>query len=303
MAENHKPKDVLDNGSTLLIGVDQVNKSISIKFSHYIFIFIVNLILLISFMGVSWYAFGRQYLLSIENRLSATITAKKDIVQISEIKELKNSLKDIQQQMQDLKSSIVFKDGYDSDYLKLQKRIDAIQLRLDQKKLVTAESEVLEKWKDALILAIKMGQPLDAFRKSARIPEDVREKIDGIDFIPTYKNISEEWGSIRDSVRLQTGNEKLLATANNNWWGNFKVFVKKMFRIQRLDKNNLTPEETFVRHVDKLFVEQEIEELIQWIEVYQSKFDDATKQVMMIWGKKLEKFRQGQLILEMVKKY
>lgn len=303
MTENHKPKDALEDGSTLPEEIAQVNRGTSIKFSHYIFIFVLNLILLVSLIAVAWYVFGRQYLLSIENRLVAAVAATKDTVQFSEIKGLKNSLSEIQKQLEGLKSNIVLSDSYHNDYLELQKRIDAIQFKIDQKKTAATENEALEKWKDTLTTAIKMGLPLDTFRRSAKIPEDVRGKIDGIDFIPTYKNISEEWNSIRDGVRVQTNNEKLLAPMTDNWWDNFKIFVKKVFRIQRLDKNNLTPEEIFVRQIDKLLVEQEIEELIQWIGVYQSRFDEATKQIMMMWVKKLEKFRQGQLILEMVKKY
>lgn len=302
MIKDQEPREIANDRSSLLQGGDPINKETSLKFSHYVFVFLLNLCLLLGLAIIGWYTFGRQYLVSIENRLSAAVAAKGNVRSL-EVDELKNSIAQIRKDLYDLKSSLADLDQYRFDHAELQKRIEAIQVKIDQTKSIQTAKEAIESWKNSLITAIKMGLPLDDFRKNGKIPEAVREKIDGIDFIPTYKNISEEWNNIRDGVRMENNADTVSISVDDHWWESFKIFTKKIFRIQRLNEDNLTQEEIFVRHVDKLLVEREMEALLQWVGKYQSNFDTTTKQNVMTWSRKLEKFLQGQLILETVKKY
>ncbi|MDP3936379.1 MAG: hypothetical protein Q8Q56_05310, partial [Alphaproteobacteria bacterium] len=124
----------------------------------------------------------------------------------------------------------------------------------------------------------------------------------GIDFIPTHKNISENWAQIRSSVKFQTQPSQKAAVVSESWWDGFKVFLKSIFKVQRLNKDYLTPEEVFVRQVDKFLIENDIDGACQWIDSYMNRFDGTTQPLVKSWMDKLRSYQHGQLILKMVKR-
>jgi hypothetical protein len=297
--DQKKQDDILtSNESTLSSNNKSVALTFSMSFPQYILIFVLSSIFLLACFSGVWYFWGHQY---IEQQLKNS-TVTKDSGYVTDIKQLKDNLNIIKQELNDLKSKIITTELYHQNYIELQKNIENLQLQIDQKKVNALDNTFSDSWKITLINTIKTGASLDIFRKNSEMPEAIKKKIGGMDSIPTYKNISKEWSKMRDWIKFESYDEKS-SPISEDWWSKFKLFLKRIFRIQRLDANYLTPEELFIRQVDKLLVEREIEGLIEWIKIYSPRFDVSTKETIFAWVTKLKKFRKGQLILDMVKKY
>ena len=69
-----------------------------------------------------------------------------------------------------------------------------------------------------------------------------------------------------------------------------------------MDKDSLTPEEVFVRQVDKFLIENDVDALGRWVESYMNRLDAATQALVKVWVDKLQRYQHGQLILKMVKR-
>ncbi|MDP3641385.1 MAG: hypothetical protein Q8R43_03000, partial [Alphaproteobacteria bacterium] len=130
----------------------------------------------------------------------------------------------------------------------------------------------------------------------------IREMIVGVDFIATHKNISESWAKVRNSIKFQIQSSQKSVVVSESWWSGVKVFLKSIFKVQRLDKDYLTPEEVFVRQVEKFLIEDDIDGVFQWVDFYMNRFDGATQTLVKSWMDTLKNYQHGQLILKMVKR-
>lgn len=257
-----------------------------------------NLICLVVVVVAGWYFFIQPDIGSIESQLSETISATRNIAPMSEVKELRRSIDALQAKIISLE-----KDA--QRYADVQRDLQSIEIKLkelDQKTLAeTTKVANTQEWRDDISSAINAAEPLASFRQNSIIPEKIREMISEVDFIPTYKNISESWAKIRGSIKLQAQPSQKAKVVSEGWWSEFKAFLKSVFKIQRLDKDYLTSEEVFIRQVDKFLIENDVDALCQWLNLYIGRFDGATTTLVKDWIGKLRNYQQGQLILNMVK--
>lgn len=258
-----------------------------------------NLICLVVALGAGWYFIVRPYIASIESQLSETMMATRGVAPMSEVEELRRSIDGLQ-------AKVISLEQYGQRYADIQRDLQAVEVKLkelDQKTSADGtKSPSTSGWRDDISNAINTAEPLAAFRQNSLVPEKIREMISGVDFIPTYKNISESWAKIRSSVKFQSQELQKVTTVATGWWDGFKVFLKSIFKVQRLDKDYLTPEEVFVRQVDKFLIGNDVDALCQWVDLYTNRFDEATKTLVKDWMDKLRNYQQGQLILNMVKR-
>lgn len=260
---------------------------------------LTNLICLVAAVAAGWYFIIKPYIDSIESQLSETLTATRGVAPMSEVKELRRSIDALQ-------AKIISLEKDTQRYADVQRDLQTIEIKLkalDQKTSSDAADQVAsaQEWRDDISNAINAAEPLASFRQNSIIPEKIREMISEVDFIPTYKNISESWAKIRGSIKLQTQPSQKAPAVSEGWWQDCKAFLKSVFKVQRLDKDNLTPEEVFVRQVDKFLIENDVDALCQWLDLYTDRFDGATTPLVKDWIGKLRSYQQGQLILNMVK--
>ncbi len=260
---------------------------------------LTNLICLVIMLGVGWYFIVRPYIGSIELQLSETMMATRGVAPMSEVEELRRSVDALQ-------VKVISLEQYGQRYVEMQRDLQRVETQLkelDQKTSAdVAKVASTQGWRDDISNAISTAEPLATFRQNPLVPEKIREMILGVDFIPTYKNISESWAKIRSSVKFQAQSSQKATVVSESWWDGFKVFLKSIFKVQRLDKDYLTPEEVFVRQVDKFLIENEVDALSQWMDSYMNRFDGVTQTLIKSWMDKLRSYQQGQLILKMVKR-
>ena len=258
-----------------------------------------NLICLVIALGAGWYFIIEPYIGAIESQLSETMTATRGVAPMSDVKELRHSIDALQ-------AKVISLEQYGQRYADIQQdiqRVEAQLKELEQKTSVDTNQAVsIQGWRDDLSNAINSAEPLASFRQNPLVPEKIREMISNVDFIPTYKNISESWAKIRSGVKFQAQLSQKTAVVSESWWGGFKVFLKSIFKVQRLDKDSLTPEEVFVRQVDKFLIENDVDALGRWVESYMNRLDAATQALVKVWVDKLQRYQHGQLILKMVKR-
>lgn len=256
-----------------------------------------NLIIFAVLIMVGWYFIVQPYIDSIERRLSDAVSAARGMATLSEVQSLRVSIDELQ-------AKIAAVGQYDQRFADIQQELQAVQAKLkdlDQEKSNKAiKATTAFAWKDAISKAIATAEPLEELRKNPLLPEKVRELMVGIDFIPTHKNISESWSAIRNSIKFQEQSTQALPVKQEGWWNGFKDFLKGMFKVQRLNKENLTAEEVFSRHVDTLLIENEIFVLLEYMLKHEDRFDTQTQALVKEWINKLKIYQQGQLILKMV---
>lgn len=268
----------------------------------YLLLFLINLITVALTLGGAWYFWGNNYITTLESRLFSVVEAEKSTANLSDIKGMWDHFHDISGKVESLTNKVLNLEQRNAD---LQQHIQTLEANLNNAKATNASLNVTTKdtWQDHLINTIKLGLPLTPFRQDQAIPESIREMMVGLDFIPTYKNISKDWNRIRHNLQFQFNVGDLDSAKAETWWGKFKVFLKGVFRIQRLNADNLTPEEIFVYHADKLLLEKDIDALIQWVNQHEKQFDSVAKNKVVLWVQKLSTFQKGQQIIAMMRTY
>lgn len=265
----------------------------------FIRLLLTNLICLVVLIAAGWYFIVRPYIGSIESKLSETMTATRGVAPMSEVEELRRSIDALQ-------AKVISLEQYGQRYADIQRDLQTVEVKLkelDQKTLADATKVANDQgWRDDISNAINTAEPLTSFRENSLIPEKIREMLVGIDFIPTYKNISESWAKFRSSIKFQVHPLQKEIVVSESWWDGFKMFLKSLFKVQRLDKNNLTLEEVFVRQVDKFLIENDIDGVSQWVDSYMNRFDETTQTFVKAWMDKLRSYQHGQLIIKMVKR-
>lgn len=286
--------------TTKLFNADENVKSISLdkvkKTYSFVWGLLTNLVCLAVLISTGWYCVVQPYVRSIESQLSEAVFATRGVATLSEIKNL-------QQSLDALKDRIVSLEHAAVPVADLQKELKFVQLKLSEFERETSRTAHIAKskeWKDAISKAILNAAPLEAFRQTLLIPEKIREMMVGVDFIPTSKNISDNWSLIRNAITFKDQAALRGIPDSAGWWGRFKMFLKSMFKVQRLNNDNLTAEEVFVRQVDKLLIENEFSGVIEWTHKHAERFDIQTQALIKDWVKKLNIYQQGQLILKMV---
>lgn len=278
-------------------------QALSKTFYKYLVIYFLNLIFTTVLILAMGYFLGQKYLMLTKPGLSNTAASvAPGPINSSEVKELREQFTKITRQLEEVQLKTAQLEQRSEAYAEFQQRLQTIQTKLNdiaQKNISKSEGV---SWKEDCADAIKLGLPLHTFLEKPYIPEKIRTALAGIDFIPTYKSILQNWSDMKDNLGFRApSSEKKVDSFD--WSSRVKAFLKSAFKIQRLNEDDLTQEEIFTHRVEKLLIEKNIEELLQWIAAYEDRFDTHSKDVLTSWVKKLERFRQGQLILEMVKKY
>ena len=260
---------------------------------------LTNLICLVVVVTTGWHFIIKPYINSIESQLSETMTATRGVAPMSDVEELRKGIDALQAKVLSLEQHSLL-------YVDIQRDLQIMEAKLkevDHKiSADVSKTQNIQEWRDDIAKAINAAEPLTSFRENPLIPEKIREMISGIDFIPTYKNISESWAKFRSSIKLQAQPLQKEIVLSESWWDGFKIFLKSIFKIQRLDKDYLTSEEVFIRQVDKILIENDVEALCRWVDLYTNRFDVPTKTLVKDWMDKLRNYQQGQLILNMVKR-
>lgn len=263
----------------------------------FIRVFLTNLACLVVVVAAGWYFIIRPYMGSIESQLSETMTVTRGVAPKSDVEDLRRNIDELQ-------AKVISLEQYGRHYAEILqdvRRINVQMKELDQKVSADGNKGVSDQsWRDELVNAINAAEPLTSFRENSLIPEKIREMLVGVDFVPTYKNISESWAKIRSNIKFQSQSEQKAVMVSEGWWDG--AFLRSLFKVQRLDKNNLTPEEVFVRQVDAYLIENDSDGLIQWMDSYMSRFDGTTQALVKSWMDKLQRYQHGQSILRMVKR-
>jgi hypothetical protein len=276
-----------------VVDVSNVNPSGSQKCCS-----LINILTVLLLVVVGWFGFMRAYLGSLESQVVSTMNAVHNVVPASEFRALQQSIESLSFKINELE-----KQSISTQEIRLQ--IQAIESKLkevaSEKQRESSSAKENQEWKTSLVDAIEMGRPLATLRENSVIPEKIREQMMGVDFIPTHKNISETWSTIRSSIKFKEVSVQTNIKVSPGWWDGFKMFLKSIFKVQRLTKDNLTQEEVLVRDVDRLLMEKDIDALVQQLSHYMDRFDATSECQVKEWIKKLDIFRKGQLIINMVK--
>jgi hypothetical protein len=282
----------------VIVDVPQAQSNAAQSTNLFIRLLFANIICLVILLVAGWYFIIRPYIGTIESKLSEATTATRGVASVSDVEELRRSVEALQ-------IKVVSLEQYGQRCADIQRDIQRVEAQLkeiDQKTSADANKVARSQgWRDDLSNAINNAEPLASFRQNPLIPEKFREMIAGVDFIPTHKNISESWAKIRSSVKFQAQSSPKTTVASESWWGEFKVFLKSIFNVRRLDKDYLTPEEVFVRQVDNFLIENNVDGVCQWVDSYMNRFDGATQPLIKAWADTLQNYQRGQLILKMVK--
>ena len=260
---------------------------------------LTNLFCLVVGLAAGWYFLIIPYIRAIESQLSETMTATRGVAPMSEVEELRRNIDALQ-------AKVISLEQYGQRYAEIQKDMRRVEVQLkelDQKTAADINKVASDQgWRDDISNAINASESLESFRQNHLIPEKIREMIVGVDFIATHKNISESWAKVRNSIKFQIQSSQKSVVVSESWWSGVKVFLKSIFKVQRLDKDYLTPEEVFVRQVEKFLTEDDIDGVFQWIDFYMNRFDGATQTLVKSWMDTLKNYQHGQLILKMVKR-
>lgn len=278
--------------------VSSVNPNDSRKCCSLVKIILINVLTFVVLGVVGWYGFVRTYLGSLESQVLSTMNAVHNVVSASEFRTLQQSIESLSLKINELeKQSIGVQE--------IRVQVQAIESKLkelnSEKQRDSSAAKNDQEWRQSLVRAINMGRPLAQLRQNSVIPEKIREQMMGVDFIPTYKNISETWSALRTNIKFKEASAQMNAKVSLGWWDGFKVFLKSIFKVQRLTKDNLTQEEVLVRDVDRMLIEKDIEALLQQLSHYIDRFDAASERQVKEWIKKIDIYRKGQLIINMVK--
>lgn len=261
-------------------------------------IIFLNSLTFLCFAAIGWFGFMRNHLGTLESQVSTTMNAMHNVVPPSEVKALRQSIDTLSLKVTELEKQSMASQEIKGQILAIGAKLKEIASeKQHEASIVKSDQE----WRHALIDAINMGRPLAQLRQNSIIPEKIREQMMGVDFIPTYKNISETWSELRTNIKFKEINTHENTKAPSGWWDGFKVFLKSIFKVQRLTKDNLTQEEVLMRDVDRLLIEKDIDALLQQLSVTMDRFDAATERQVKEWIKKLDIYRKGQLIINMVK--
>lgn len=277
----------------------------NVKYANIIFI---NLCMLGVVIFIGWHFLGQHYTLAIEERLALIERTKAFTPSLSDsdIKKLQEEITLIHKKIDDINLKNTTLNSVEDAVKELKGYIQELKLRvgsLEEKETKTIALRGQDSWQEKIRQAIKSGMPLKDLQHEDKIPAEVRQLLSKLDTPVTYKEISEEWNKIRDLIRFQGAATSVIPVEGASWVSNIKAFFKSIFRVQRLDKNNLTYEETFLRYIDKMLIEKDIEGLLRGLTLYEGRLDQTSKEILLPWVQKIEKFREGQTILEAVKKY
>lgn len=291
---NNIQKSVVESASD----VSSVNPNDSRKCCSFIKIVLINVLTFVLLSVVGWYGFMRPYLGSLESQVLSTMSVVHDVVPVSEFRALQQSVDSLSLKINELEKQAI-------GIQEIRAQIQAVESKLkelnSEKQKDSSAAKNDQEWRQSLIRAINTGRPLAQLRQNSIIPEKIREQMIGLDFIPTYKNISETWSALRTNIKFKDAATQANTAVSLGWWGDFKMFLKSMFKVQRLTKDNLTQEEVLVRDVDRLLIEKDIEALLQQLSHYMDRFDAASERQVKEWIKKLDIYRKGHLIINMVK--
>lgn len=287
-------KSVVESASN----VSSVNPNGSQKCCSSIQIILINSLTCLVLVVVGWYGVVRAYLSSLESQVLSTMNAVHDVVPVSEFRVLQQSVESVFLKINELERQAIGTQ-------EIRAQVQAIESKLkelnSEKQKDSAAAKNDQVWQKSLFEAINTGRPLAQLRQNSAIPEQIREQMMGVDFIPTYKNISETWSALRTNIKFKDASTQANTAVSLGWWGDFKMFLKSMFKVQRLTKDNLTQEEVLVRDVDRLLIEKDIEALLHKLSHSMDRFDAASERQVKEWIKKLDIYRKGQLIINMVK--
>ncbi|MCP5322886.1 MAG: hypothetical protein H6492_02635 [Candidatus Paracaedibacteraceae bacterium] len=280
----------------------------NIKYANIIFI---NVLVLSMFIWVGWHFFGKQYMAAIEERLALVDRTKVNNHSLSEsgIQKLQEAITLIHKNIEDINLKNNTLSRVAEIVKELEENIQKLKLRIDSFEAKESKTRMdvsrQNSWQEKIRQAIKSGIFLKELQQDDKIPTDVRQLLAQLEKPVTYKEISEDWNKIRDLVRFKGSSASSLPASKElgSWLANIKVFFKSIFRVQRLDKNNLTYEENFLRYIDKMLIEKDADGLLQSLALYEANLDQNSKEALLPWIAKIEKFRQGEIILEAVKKY
>jgi hypothetical protein len=282
----------LDNDAKLTY-LHKVKKTYS-----FLGLFFSNLICIILCVATVWHLFIGPYVDSIEKQLAAVLAATRGAATLSDTQDLHRQIDVLQKRVISLEQSASRFEGVQRELQRAQVKIKQLeQDNLNKVSTITTS----QAWRDSLSRAISTAQPLEDFRQNELIPEKIREVMAGIDFFPTHKNISESWSRIRNSLKFQEFAPKKSEDESDGWWSEFKFFLRGIFKVQRLDKDNLTDEEVFLRQADKLLIENEAVKLLELMSAHLFRFDVSGQWLLKDWVNKLNIYQQGQVILRMVK--
>lgn len=287
-------KSVVESASD----VSSVNPNDSRKCCSFIRAMLTNVLTCVVLGVVGWYGFVSTYLGSLESQVLSTMNAVHDVVPVAEFRALQLSVESLSLKINELEKQSIGTQEVRAQVQSIESKLKDFISKKQQESLVAKNDQV---WQQSLVEAINTGRPLAQLRQNSIIPEQIREQIMGVDFIPTYKNISETWSALRANIKFKDASTQSNTAVSLGWWGDFKMFMKSMFKVQRLTKDNLTQEEVLVRDVDRLLIEKDIEALLQQLSHSMDRFDAASERQMKEWIKKLDIYRKGQLIINMVK--
>lgn len=276
------------------------------KFFKYLIVFIFYFIGTFLCGAVIWYSGGRDYLLSVMDKTEGGSYKKNILYLQDELQKIQKECVRLQDKIENINSKVLMvetlKKNHEETVIALQ-NLQAKVSSLGQMQHKAEEIGKKETWQENLINAIKSGQSLNPFLHHEKIPLEIKKTLVDLDLTPSYKSILEEWGGIKGEIKFQTPRSKTLNHDSENLWGKFRAFLKDIFKVQHLNESNLTPEETFIRHVDKMLIEKNIVDLLNWLDAYKTRFDEDTKGILEPWVKKMQSFHKGQIIIETVKKY
>lgn len=291
---SNSQKSVVESSSDVL----NINPNNSRKCCSIIKIILINVLTFVFLGFVGWYVLVRSHIDTLENQVINTMNAVHNVVPASEVRALQQSVDALVIKINELEQRLE-----QTQEIRLQ--VQAIESKLKEmnqdKHQGSSDEKVNQLWRNALVEAINNGSPLAQLRQNKDIPEKVREHMMGVDFIPTYKNISEAWSALRSTIKFKEKSIKATETVSLGWWDSFKLFLRSIFKVQRLNKDNLTPEEVLIRDVDQLLIEKDINTLMQQLSLHMDRFDTATERLVKEWIKKLELYHKGQQIINMVK--
>lgn len=291
---SNSQKSVVDPTSD----ISSIKSSDSQKCCSLVKIIFINIICLMILAVFGWFGFVRSYLDSLEGQVSHTMNAMHNVVPASEVHALQRSI-------ESLSLKVVELEKQSEGYVGIKQQVQDIDVKIkelaSEKNVGSSRQKNEPGWCQAVIDAVNYGRPLAPLRQNDAIPEKVREQMAGLDFVPTYKNISESWSGIRMQIKFQEALAPASSKVPSGWWNGFKVFLKSVFKVQRLGKDNLTPEEMFVRDVDRLLIEKDLDALFQQLNLHMERLDNISKGYLKDLVKKLTIYRKGRLILNMVK--
>lgn len=253
-------------------------------------------------LALTWWYYISPWIDSVESRIALTHTAQKNSARLNDVQALQAQVKNLTAELDQLKSKLTLAIKNDEAVNGLSKKLIELEHKVEGLgKIQNSPSQTGgDAWKQDIVRAIQTGTPLTVFRENPAVPQRIRSVINNIDFLPSWGYILEEWNLIKGDVRFSVPSVKI-ASESPGWWEGFKTFIRGAFRIQRLNKDNKTPEEAFCYQVAVFLSDKDIPSLISLLEENKSKVQLNAQSRLLAWAIKLDLYRKGQEIIQMVK--